>query len=195
MTLHDPSNTCEMDAGTAATLQHVEMLHKRQQKLVAMRDEAEHQMLHRLGIDYRAGHVSDSQLAAVFQRLKQLEIPGRSTRWDAHIPHDWAAMGDLFRWKPNGPNGTFVGEWPLHPRAVAPRGGKSVVYVLFDASNEPCYVGSSCNLRQRLKAHARDGKVFTSWQAYPCRDREHAYELEVQLLRERMPRLNRKAGR
>lgn len=45
------------------------------------------------------------------------------------------------------------------------------------------------------KAHIRDGKSCARWLAYPCADREAAYVLEGQLLRERKPYLNRRVGR
>lgn len=195
MTVPDNEHTVELDDSVRATLQHIGMLHERQQKLLAMREEAEAQMLHRLGVAHRAGEVDDMVLVEVFRQLKALDIPGRSTRWDAHISIRWAAMVDVGRWKPNGPAGTWIGDYPLDPAAAGPRPGRAVVYVLYDADNEPCYVGSTAQLRQRMKQHAKDGKVFTRWHAYPCRNREHAYELEDRLLKEHMPHLNRRAGR
>ncbi|MBL1120211.1 GIY-YIG nuclease family protein [Streptomyces sp. 110] len=70
-----------------------------------------------------------------------------------------------------------------------------VVYALFDARNDPCYLGSTDQFRTRIGKHVKDGKVFTSWQAYPCPDREAAYVLEDRLLKERLPSLNKKASR
>lgn len=96
---------------------------------------------------------------------------------------------------PNGPEGTYVGVAPLPGDDVAPLEGTPVVYVLFDEDNEPCYVGSTQNLRARLNAHLTNGKQFVRWQAYPCASREDAYVLEERLLVERMPRLNRRRGR
>lgn len=67
--------------------------------------------------------------------------------------------------------------------------------MLFDEANVPCYVGSTKRLSDRLRQHKKDGKPFVRWQAHPCRDRDHAYELEVRLLEQHLPYLNKKASR
>lgn len=182
-----------------ATLQHIENLHARAQKLEALRLEAEDQFLHRVGMAWRAGELSRSDLAEIQDRYQQLALVGRSKRWDAAIPVGWgdlsydARMGRVH--EPNGPEGTWVGSWPEAAADRMPRNRTPVVYVLFDAANEPIYVGSTGTLRARLKRHAKDGKPFVAWQAYRAADREAAYQLEVRLLKERMPPMNKKAGR
>jgi predicted GIY-YIG superfamily endonuclease len=68
------------------------------------------------------------------------------------------------------------------------------VYVLFDAAGEPCYIGSTQNFRERARVH-RTGIAYERWVAYPCTDREAAYELETRLLKEHKPYRNKKRGR
>jgi len=184
-----------IDPSTLATLQQIRKLREREAALAAVREQAEEQMLHRLGIGHQAGRISNEQLFAAFDAYRALEIPGRSKRWNEHIAIKWQRIDQERRWKPNGPEGTWVGVWPIAVDDAAPIGGTAVVYILFDATNEPCYVGSTGNLRTRLKQHSRAGKQFSTWQAYLCSDREAAYQLEERLLAERFPRLNKRAGR
>lgn len=196
MTTDEPAGAgSEVAITLAATLQHIEAVHARQAKLLAARESAEEQLLHRLGSAFRCGEIGVSELIQVYSRYKDLDIVGRSKRWNKHVGIHWQSMAAMSERGLNGPEGTWIGDWPVHYLAPAPAKGISVVYVLFDAENEPCYVGSTKNFRQRLNDHAKDGKVFVRWQAYPCRDREHAYQLEDRLLKERLPHLNRKASR
>jgi hypothetical protein len=95
---------------------------------------------------------------------------------------------------PNSPDGTWHGTWPLHGGSF-PSYGMCVVYVLYDHANAPCYVGSTQNLKVRLKWHAGDGKAFRQWTAFRCADRAAAYALEDRLLAEHKPYLNKKAAR
>lgn len=180
---------------TAATLQHVALLLEKERRIAAARHEAEAQMLHRLGLAYRAGEIDETHLKAAHDAYSAIGTTGRSTRWNEHIDIPWAKVRHAARIAPNGPEGTWVGTYPLDPYDPAPMGGVSVVYVLFDETNTPCYVGSSMCFRDRLKYHDRAGKEFVRWQAYRCRDREHAYQVEERLLKERLPHLNRRVGR
>lgn len=185
----------ELGASIASTLRHVELLCEKEEKLKAARHQAEEQLLHRVGSAFRCGDIDHAQLIAVFDRYRAMGLVGRLLRWDAHIDIPWKQMCYLARQAPNGPEGSWVGEYPFTTESTAPTSGISVVYVLFDSMNEPCYVGSTHTFRTRMAHHHRDGKPFVHWQAHPCRDREHAYLLEDRLLKEHMPRLNQKAGR
>lgn len=185
----------EVGRSITDSLQHVELLREKELKLEAARHEAEHQLLHRIGVALRAGEITLAHLVAIYVRYSALGFVGRKTRWDEHIDIKWKALPYLARHLPNGPEGSWVGEYPLDERSVAPKGGLAVVYVLFDVSNEPCYVGSTDAFRTRMAAHQREGKNFVRWQAHPARDREHAYRLEDRLLKEHKPYLNKKASR
>lgn len=180
-------------ASSRATLQHIQLLNRRITKLTEAREQAEEQLLHRAAASYRSGEMSLSNLIELYWHYQEAGSPGKSRRWNAHFDLTYQAMGMLPA--PNGPEESWVGEWPLSEGAPCAIRGLAVVYVLFDAENAPCYVGSTGKLRTRLSQHARSGKQFTYWQAHPCRDREHAYQLEEQLLRQHMPYLNRRAGR
>lgn len=185
----------ELGKSLAATLQHVELIHQRERKLTAAREAALDQLSHRIGAAVRSGEIDDAQLVAIWEQIRDSAVPGRQKFWDKNVPTKWLRLKYRKNQIPNGPEGTWVGENPCVPTDPAPGVGVSVVYVLFDDQNEPCYVGSTGNFRPRLKAHIQSGKQFVRWQAHPCRDREHAYELEVRLLGERKPRLNRRVGR
>lgn len=185
----------DLAASFASTLQHVALMREREERIAAARHEAERQMLHRLGVAHRNGEIDDAQLFEAYKDYKALGLVGRMRRWDEHIDIPFKRMQHLRSSFPNGPEGTWVGAWPVLEGAPRPRPGISVVYVLFGADNEPCYVGSTGNFVNRMRDHCRDGKQFVRWQAYRCRDREHAYELEGRLLRERKPYLNQRVGR
>lgn len=97
---------------------------------------------------------------------------------------------------PNGTGGHYwFGTAFLGPTDPAPLEGTPVVYVLYDVANEPIYVGSTRDFLNRLAAHLRDGKPVARWMAYPCRDREAAYELEEKLLAEYKLPLNMRVTR
>ncbi len=115
--------------------------------------------------------------------------------WDEIVGTPWKRVAQFAKRLPNGPEGSWTGEYPIAAGAPSPLSGAAVVYVLFDEANAPCYVGSTHTFRARLRRHEKDGKRFVRWQAHPCDDRDHAYRLEDRLLRQHMPYLNRKASR
>lgn len=196
---NDPGEKNDSVISVNATLQHVENLHARIQKLEELRLEAEVQMLHRAATACESGNLDRLDLLDLHERLQHLGLVGRSKRWDEVMPVKWADLATELRigraHAPNGPEGTWVGTWPPSPGDRMPRPRTPVVYVLFDASSEPIYVGSTGSLRVRLKRHDWDGRQFAAWQAYRTKSREEAYELEVRLLNERLPPLNKKRGR
>lgn len=176
-----------------STLQHIQLLQDRQKKLAAAQEQAEDQILHRYGSGYRCGDITIVELLDFFKAYRALETPRRTRRWNDHI--SLAYQSCHLMQAPNGPEGTWVGPWPCPESEPYPIRGVAVVYVLFDALNNPCYVGSTDQFRARMSHHVKDGKAFCSWQAYPCPTREAAYVLEERLLNERMPNLNRRKGR
>jgi hypothetical protein len=194
--MSDVTESGGLDPGLMATLQHAEAVSRRRQRLEQAQLEAEEQLLHRAAIQYAAGQLDLDGVHRLHLWFKEFGMPRRSSRWNAAFGAvQWNRVEGLLRWRPNGPEGTWIGANPLAGSECAPPPGTAVVYVLFDEANEPCYVGSTGDLRARLKAHATDGKQFARWQAYGCESREAAFELEDRLLAERFPRLNRRRGR
>ncbi|MFJ5680253.1 GIY-YIG nuclease family protein [Streptomyces sp. NPDC093097] len=182
-----------IEASGKATLQHIVLLQDKQRRLAAAQEQAEQQLLHRYGSAHRAGEITITQLLDFFQEYRKLDIPGRSHRWNENVDLIYQTCSLLQ--PPNGPEGTWVGEWPCGDADPCPLRGVAVVYVLFGQDNEPCYVGSTNHFRTRMGNHVKAGKVFSRWQAYPWPTREAAYVLEERLLNERMPNLNRRKGR
>mgnify|MGYP001409889242 CR=1 FL=1 len=180
------------------TIQHLELLASKVARLNELRLRAEEQLLHRIAADYRAGRITAPQILEIRNRLREhgTLLPGHRNRWNAAMPPELSAARLLHTARniPNG-DGYWHGEYPLPEGTRAPSDGINVVYVLYDARNVPCYVGSTGQFRTRIRTHHSQGKPFVRWLAYPCRDRAHAYQLEDQLLRECKPYLNRKAGR
>lgn len=185
----------DLAASIASTLQHIRLIQEKERRLVEARRSALEQTLHRIGSDYRTGRLTPGQLFAAFLKIRALEMSGRMHMWDEIVGMSWQRLIQLGKQLPNGPEGSWVGDYPIPADAPRPIYGISVVYVLFDEANQPCYVGSTNKLSARLNAHKKDGKRFVRWQAHHCVDREHAYRLEDRLLRQHKPYLNRKASR
>lgn len=180
-----------MSESVEATMQHVEQLASKISTLDQARAASIDQLTYRIKQEYRAGTLSIHDLLAAYERLKANAGPRWSKAWYGLELPGPAAMRSLIAAIPNGPNGSWygVGRIPSvdHPM---PTNGQSVVYVLYDAENQPCYVGSSEQFRIRLKAHIKDGKPVTYWTAFPCPDRDAAYRLEDRLLKQYKPYLN-----
>jgi hypothetical protein len=179
----------------SATLQHIQLIEAKVSRLTEARRDALAQVLHRIGTEYRAGAITQGHLCATLAAIRHIQMPGRMKMWDEIVGVPWKRVVQLARQLPNGPEGSWVGEYPLLADASRPIAGIPVVYVLFDQDNEPCYVGSTDKFSVRLSAHVKDGKHFVRWQAHPCDDRAAAYRLEDRLLKRHKPYLNRKASR
>jgi predicted GIY-YIG superfamily endonuclease len=185
----------ELQSSLAATLQHIRLIQEKEARLAEARRSALIQTLHRIATDYRTGAITLHQLCTAFSEIRQLQMPGRMSAWDEIVGISHRRVMQMAKQLPNGPEGSWVGEYPIPLDAPRPIYGTSVVYVLFDEHNEPCYVGSTDKFSPRMTAHEKSGKRFVRWQAHPCDDREHAYRLEDRLLKQHKPRLNRKASR
>ncbi len=186
-------------AGLDATRQHIALLDRKREQLQTAQIAAEEQFLHHLGRVWRSGTMTEPELVAVFGTYMPVAVPGWKKRWmqavGVHPNRMLHFLKEPGYGAPNMPDGTWRGSWPLADDESLPVNGTCVVYVLYDATNEPCYVGSSSNVRSRLKGHQADGKEFTWWTAFVCADREAAYQLEERLLSEYQPYLNKKRGR
>lgn len=185
-----------------ATYQHISLLRRKQDLLRTSQIAAEEQFLCRLGQLYSARQISEVELAFMYRAYAEFAVPGFLRRWEANIPVKPGRVQYILRdletterHAPNMPDGTWQGSWPLDRADRVPMYNTCVVYVLYDAANEPCYVGSTQNLKARLKDHHKDEKPFVRWTAFACFDREAAYQLEERLLNEHQPYLNRKRHR
>lgn len=184
------------------TLFHLDLIRRKLEKLLSAQLDAERQVLHRIGRDYVAGLLTEDDLHELHQRYRETVVhltgPGFSKLWDEAIPVQSFTMVNFWLIQRTRPNeaGSWSGESSLKQRAPRPPDGQSVVYVLFDHKNVPCYVGSTDKFKTRIGCHRRDkSKPFVRWAAYPCADRDAAYQLEDRLLKEHKPYLNRKASR
>lgn len=185
----------------AATLDHIgliaDKLHEVQARLGRAKSDSEQQVLHRVAADYASGYLSDRELCVVYDAFRAVSGPGHTTIWNAIVPISATRIQHLkvrHRREDRCAASSWSGDYPFDYDATPPN-DFSVVYVLFDDKNVPCYVGSTKNFTSRLNAHDRDGKVFARWTAHPCADREAAYLLEEKLLREHKPYLNKRGSR
>ncbi len=175
----------------AATAQHIRLLQEKRDRLTNALVDAELQYLAALRREYDAGATTMVQLRDAYDFLAAGKAPGVSARWRDQIPVSRAkAHAHAKQEERAEADGSWRGVWPIELNDAAPLKGQSVVYVLFDADHGPVYVGSTSQLRIRLATHSRDGKVFRYWIAHPCRDRDHAFEVEARFLHQYMPALN-----
>lgn len=176
----------------ADTLQHIASLRAKIATLTESRIQAEEQFAHRSAVQFRAGTLTYDELADVAELFEAASGAGKSLRWETATGVPLQKLRHHRANRPNGPSGSWTGEYPVQPGAPRPMVGKNVVYVLFDDTTRPCYVGSTGNFSDRMRAHRREGKRWTHWTAYECPTRTAAFELENQLLHEHMPYLNRR---
>lgn len=183
----------------AATFRHIELLGQKRERLTQAQTEAEEQVLHRIAVDYKAGRITENHLCDIYVEFRECAMSGFSNRWNAAMPYMPAGrIRGLIRKREFAAifaadsDGNWRGEYPLAWDSSRPKTGQSVVYVLYDTDNVPCYVGSTNDFNGRAKAHAREGKKFVRWLAYGCPNRASAYSLETQLLRQHKPYLNKR---
>jgi hypothetical protein len=149
----------------------------------------------RIGDDYRAGRLDTAGLTNGYERYRKAArgVPGFGRIWHQETGVHPGAAQSAARHAPSGPGRSWQGAYPIE--GGRPPDGQAVVYVLYDELNEPCYVGSTDVFVDRLRQHVAAGKAFAYWSAWPCPDRETAYQREDDLLRQVKPYLNRRAGR
>lgn len=189
----------ELMRGLTASQEHIERMADKIYALTMAQQDAERQVFFRLYVLYSDGVIDADRLLDInLMWAAQHCYDGWEMRWlDAGLPGE-EELTTLFleglRYRQNEPYG-WAGDWRrASDQTPMPRRGQSVVYVLYDDRNQPCYVGSTGDLTARLKAHRKDGKKFVYWTAYPCVDRTEAYRLEDRLLKGEMPYLNKRRG-
>ncbi len=183
-----------------ATAGHIDLVQSKVDRLMAVREDSWRQLLTAVGRLYRDGTVSAVHLLQFHRDMRHaygagftkvwdscIDIRSSKLRWVVEREQRVAAQRDVASWW-----GTF----PVDGNYDFPEKTIAVVYVLFDFMDVPAYVGSTDQFKERMKAHKRERPgMFARWVAYPCEDREAAYQLEEQLLRANLPYLNRKVTR
>jgi predicted GIY-YIG superfamily endonuclease len=182
----------------AATAAHLCNIERKLAVLKQAKDDAWAQMLTVASRAYGTGQLSAVDIEDLLSEMGIAYGSGFTLVWDEHMPVKANRARHLAERQrqnlPNGPNGSWTG--PMHLGGHArPNDGIAVVYVLFDAANLPIYVGSSGRFGARIEAHRRGKPQAVRWVAYGCRNREHAYELEDQLIKQHKLRLNKRNGR
>lgn len=198
-----------------STIEHMLHIGNRMETLRDALFNCEEQLIHRLGVEFRAGEVSMEQAADIVYEIRHLLAPGWTKRCDEIfgpgirklMSRRTQVAANLDRYGENEPwgwRGECSIEWVKHPDGLTsekfiswprPMRGVSVVYLLHSIEGVALYVGSTQNFSDRLKAHLVDGKPAAFWSAYKCSTRESAYEIEDRLLKEHMPTMNKRRGR
>lgn len=182
-----------------ATLQHVGLVARKRMILEEAQLAGEEAFCVAVARAYDTGAIGVNELIEAYTEYRSYGISGFARRWDEVVPVTAHAINGLrYRLKagPNGPFGSWEGEGDrIEREQTRPPNGLSVVYVLYDGHLDPCYVGSTNQFTGRLSGHRNAGKVFSSWRAFPCNDRDDAYSVEDRLLKEYLPYLNKRAGR
>lgn len=188
-----------------STLDEMVRYTKRITTLKGRLGDAEAQFLQRWASAYRAGRVSEDEIVdAAMDVAVSGHLPaGWMARWSAAFGLNIRALVHQRQYQAkhsekhqqnagHGWVGTCDAAGASFPR---PAKGQCVVYVLFDATTEPVYVGSTQDFSARIRAHQRDGKPVAHWRAVPYTTREDAYAAEEAMLQTVKPMMNRKAGR
>jgi predicted GIY-YIG superfamily endonuclease len=181
-----------------ATASHLSLIQAKLDTLDRAKRDSWAQLLTSASRLFAAGELSYADLAVLCAEMKDSYGPGYSTAWNSIMPVaanqvKWLAEREL-QAALIGTHGCWRGLVPVADQMAPPK-GTSVLYVLFDDENEPVYVGSTGNFRARMYGHQRDKREAVRWVAYPCHDRDRAYEIEDRVLKERLPRMNKRAGR
>lgn len=190
--------TVRVEPAYEATLNHCDLIRRKVDRLQETLAASMVQLFVSANREYHAGNVTLDDLGVLYNRARALG-PGFSAVWDRNMSIKAAAIRHHMRYRPSAANAGggvyWSGPYPYETTTPRPVRGVAVVYVLYDATNEPIYLGSSACFGDRMRAHRKSGKAFVWWMAYPCGSREAAYLLEGGLLAARKPPLNVKAGR
>ncbi len=150
-------------------------------KIAQARAAAEVEILQLMAVSLSEGR--EDEVHEIYLRVKPLASQGFHERWQRTMPVALGAFANRGahlrkrqqRATANGAGGhSWQGVVPILAADPIPPPGLAVVYVLFDATNKPIYVGSTGNFRTRISAHLRGGKLAARWMAYPCADRGRA---------------------
>jgi hypothetical protein len=173
------------------TLAHCQIITSKINRLSATLDESMAVALRLADREFRDGQITIDDIAELYGEFRDLK-PGFSTIWNQHMSvHSKVASLHLRA----GKTPTYwSGPYP-YDGSSRPMKGTPVVYVLYNAANEPVYLGSTGEFGARMRRHRADGKPVAWWLAFPCESREAAYLLEGGLLAARKPPLNIKVGR
>jgi len=192
------------EASYMATLQHIRLIADRRRHLEQVQRESEEQFVHAVAREFRAGRLTFEDLEAVYLEARAVVLAGFATkRWQAELPPpgrlQWLAAraAKEVQQRQDDLLDSWHGRFPVEKEERMPPPGTCVVYVLYDHAGAPCYVGSTGWFYYRTLKHAYHKKSATRWQAYRCRDRQHAYEVEERFLQRHKPYLNKntKVGR
>lgn len=194
MTNHSPT----IEPAYEDTLVHCELIRRKIDSLNVTLRESMVQLYTSADREYRDGRATLDDLGSLYSRSRGLG-PGFSGVWSDNMTIAPAAIRHHMRYRPppsqNGAGISWSGPYPYPLNTPRPVKGVAVVYVLYDAANEPIYLGSTGSFGDRMRWHKKSGKPFVWWMAYPCGSREAAYLLEDGLLAARKPSMNVKAGR
>lgn len=182
----------DMPGDLVASLEHHALLSRKVATLMRAAAETEEQILQRAGALHRSGELQHEHLVEIFDRLRDTPMSGMHQRWTRLIGIPISAIRHVVQNRPNLTESSWWGHANLPSGEPVPHKGQCVVYVLYDSMWEPCYVGSTQQLRTRLGAHLRDGKTFAYWTAQKAPDRAAAFAMEATALAEQMPRLNKR---
>jgi hypothetical protein len=174
--------------GLEASLRQFEALSQKISRLCDAQEDTERHVIHRTATLWHDGCLQLSEVQQTYDRILSSgsTLEDFETEWElAGLPSELEM--DDWLWTPRS--------WRSVDGDVPPQRGVCVVYILYDAKNMPCYVGSTKDLRSRLKAHRRAGKPTNWWAAHECKDRAAAFEMEDRLLKDQMPYLNIRRGR
>lgn len=182
------------------TAAHINIIQAKLYRLEQAKRDSWEQLLTAAARMHRRGDLTSAQLLAFQRDMRASYGPGLAAVWNRNISIPLNKLRHVVaheeRIAEERNRTHWHGSWPVDGRDPVPSAGMPVVYVLLDGDGVPAYIGSTDFFRSRMKSHNRNHPgVFDRWVLYVCDDREAAYDLEVQLLRQKLPYLNKRAGR
>lgn len=179
----------------SSTEQNIALLASKRDRLNLRLSEAFEQYAAEVARSWKRRDLDWHGLKRAYKVGRRESIPNAPVIWKAAGLPSINKITHMLLHQPDTDVGFWHGSYPWGPRDLIPNRGENVVYVLFTEDLEPCYVGSTRWFAERARDHRRDGKTWSYWIAYPCRDREEAYQMEERFLQQYLPGLNKRAGR
>lgn len=169
-----------MDFG--ASKDHIDNIMRQRRKLSRALESAFEQVL---------SHVEHDKWTAIesvqwWDWSREIEVPSSSRRMADALGF---SITELARWKIEPPSSDFTGVFPIGLQLSFQRGAFCVYLLLKEAT--VVYIGSSADIRHRLKSHwSKRKSEIDSWQIIECVDRISMLRLEADLIFQHQPTLN-----
>lgn len=176
-------------ASAQATLDHIERLLAKRDKL----NDAIREAVDALGPQIRRTDWTLAEAADLYRRAK--EHKGPKFGLTDTVADSLSYGRDVLSWHIRHPEGyQLKGPLPLphDPSLPAKNLNQHTVYLLLTDEGYCLYVGTSCQVTNRIRGHIREGRIpATRYEVILCEDKASALSLEGDLIFQHKPPYNR----